>query len=344
MRGDRIQVGLVGWLIPAIVLSCCGLVWGAGEEKPVPAPAADASLGSYWLGVLCMPVDELLKTHLKIEAGVVVEQVVPDSPAAKAGVRENDILLKFGDVKVMDVESLMKCVAENKDREAKLVLLRAGKETQVSVKPAMRPSEGLAVPLVPGSGDWTQITDWMMKRLQRGQGGGDPLSMLFVHPGVAVPKELKDRHMELFMGPPVTVQLPKDTSVTIRRQGDQPAKIVVQRGEQKWELTEGELDKLPEDLRPPVKAMLGGTARVYMFGQGPVVLPGQPTAPAEKPARHVEPGKKPEGKAEAAPQELGKVREKLEEMNRQLRENERKLQRQMDELRQQLEKMKQQQI
>lgn len=236
----------------------------------------------------------------------------------------------------------MKAVAENKDREAKLGLLREGKETAVTVKPAPRP-EGIAIPAMPGVGDWGHVTDWMMKRLERGEVGEDPLRMFFVHPGVVVPKEERERRFELFTGPPTVQQLPKNTSITITRQQEGPAKIIVQQGEQKWEVTDKELDKLPEDVRPAVKAMLGGNARVYVFGHGPVVMPGvRPQGPAEGSAPKAK--AEPEKKRDPAASDLGKVREKLEEMNRQLRENEKRMQRQLDELRQQLEKVKQQQI
>jgi len=351
MTRNRFRLGLGWWLVPVAAFSCIGLARGAEEEKAAPAtpPArvevrVEASAGSYWLGVLCAPVDALLKTHLELDAGVVVEQVVPDSPAAKAGIRENDILLRFGDVKLTDVECLVKAVTENQDREVKLGLLREGKETTLSVKPAERPAEGIAIPVVPRAGDWGQITNWMLKRLERGEGGGDPLSMFFVHPGVVVPKEPRDHRLELFVTPPGTLKLPQNTSVTITRQGDQPAKIVVQQGDQKWEINENEIDKLPESLRPAVKAMLGGT-RVYMFGQGPAMMPGTGhQGSAEAPARKAEPDKKRDVKPEATAPEVGKVREKLDEMTRQLRENEKKMQRQLEELRQQLEKLKQQHI
>jgi membrane-associated protease RseP (regulator of RpoE activity) len=349
MTQNRVWHRLGWWLAPVAIVSLAGWARGADGEKETPATApAEAaakkaeSAAAYWLGILGTPADALLKTHLKLDAGVVVEHVVPESPAAKAGIRENDILLKFGEVKLTDVESLMKTVAENKDREAKLTLLREGKQTVVTVKPAQRPI-GIAIPAVPGAGDWGQITDWMMKRLERGEVGDDPLRMFFVHPGVVVPKELKERRFELFTGPSATVQLPKNTSITITRQQEGPAKIIVQQGEQKWEVTDKELDKLPEDVRPAVKSMLGGNARVYVFGQGQVVMPGiPPQGPAEGAAPKAK--AEPEKKRDPAASDLGKVREKLEEMNRQLRENEKKMQRQLDELRQQLEKVKQQQI
>ncbi len=342
------------WLIPVLAVSWGGWAEGAEAESGAPAtPPAEAEARapepavSYWLGIMCAPVDALLKSHLKLDGGVVVERVVPDSPATKGGIRENDILLKFGEVKLTDAEGLMKAVKENKDREAKLSLLREGKETTLTVKPAPRP-EGIAVPAVPGAGDWGQITDRLLKRLERGEGGEDPLSMLFVHPGVVVPKLPKNPY-EWSTTSWVLRQMPKNTSITIKREQEGPAKILVQRGDEKWEINEKELDKLPEDLRPAVKAMLGGHAGVYVFGRGAMMMPGARTGGiADRLEPKAEPEKKPkgkpEGKQESAEPGLGKVGEQLDEMTRQLRENEQRMQRQLDELRQQLEKLKQQRI
>jgi hypothetical protein len=53
-------------------------------------------------------------------------------------------------------------------------------------------------------------------------------------------------------------ELPDNVSVTIVRHGKEPAKITVSRGDEKWEVSDKELDKLPDDLRPQVERMLGG--------------------------------------------------------------------------------------
>ncbi len=346
MNQSQIRCWVRGFAVPLLAVVLAAPARGQDAEKKAPAVAtppaekveeANAPASSYWLGILAAPADALLKTHLRIGAGVVVEQVVPDSPAAKAGVQVNDILLKFGDAELADVECLQKAVNENKDREAKVTLLRAGKQSTVNVKPQVRPADvGLAAPVRPG--DWGQITE-MLKKLERGEFGEDPLRMFFVQPGVVVPKELKQRRIELFTSPPGALQLPKGTRITVTRQNDAPAKITVEKDGQKWDVSEDELDKLPDDVRPAVKGMLGG-GRVYVFGQSPVVVPGdRPGRSGGSKTPKAEPENKPEDKPDVGGQNLDKVREKLEEMNRQLRENEKRMQKQMDELRQQLEKM-----
>jgi hypothetical protein len=63
------------------------------------------------------------------------------------------------------------------------------------------------------------------------------------------------------------MDLPDNVSVTIGRKGKEPVKITVTRGDEKWEISDKELDKLPEELRPAVQRMLGG-------GPMPFPMPG----------------------------------------------------------------------
>jgi hypothetical protein len=69
-------------------------------------------------------------------------------------------------------------------------------------------------------------------------------------------------------------------SVVISKEGDQPAKIVVKRGDDKWELTEKELNKLPADIRPHVERMLGrGPLGILADAE---TAPGTPESRLEK--------------------------------------------------------------
>ena len=52
-------------------------------------------------------------------------------------------------------------------------------------------------------------------------------------------------------------KLPKDMSVTITKEGEQPAKIVVKQGDKTWETTEDKLDDLPDEVRGHVQSFLG---------------------------------------------------------------------------------------
>ena len=64
--------------------------------------------GQYWLGIICSPLeDELLMAHLGIEHGILVQDVVDDSPAAKAGLQKQDILIQAGEHPLNDLKTLV---------------------------------------------------------------------------------------------------------------------------------------------------------------------------------------------------------------------------------------------
>ena len=67
-------------------------------------------------------------------------------------------------------------------------------------------------------------------------------------------------------GPPP--ELPDNVTVNIVRHGKEPAKITVTRGDEKWEISDKELDKLPEELRPPIAQMMNGSSFPFPFPNG----------------------------------------------------------------------------
>lgn len=67
--------------------------------------------------------------------GVVVQDVDEESNAAKAGIKEGDIITRFNDTEINDVTVLRRELAANKDKiSAKIKLMRNGKEQTVDVK------------------------------------------------------------------------------------------------------------------------------------------------------------------------------------------------------------------
>ena len=62
-----------------------------------------------------------------------------------------------------------------------------------------------------------------------------------------------------------------------QNQGDEPAKIQVKRGDDEWDVTEKELDQLPEEIRAHVKKYLGGNKGVTIRAEPPKVLQLKPS-------------------------------------------------------------------
>jgi serine protease Do len=95
----------------------------------------------FWLGVGLAPVDDTLRSHLALDAGtgVVVTSVEKDSPAVKAGVLVNDVLLKLDGKPHATVESLAAHIQEIAEKSVPLELLRHGKPAMLTVTIERRP-------------------------------------------------------------------------------------------------------------------------------------------------------------------------------------------------------------
>jgi Ca2+-binding EF-hand superfamily protein len=73
---------------------------------------------------------------------VEVAEVIPDSPAAKAGLKSGDILLKVGDTEAKDAESVVKAVRATKPGDKlTLKIKRDGKEQEIKVTVGEPPKE-----------------------------------------------------------------------------------------------------------------------------------------------------------------------------------------------------------
>ncbi|HET6884619.1 MAG TPA: trypsin-like peptidase domain-containing protein [Rubrobacteraceae bacterium] len=76
------------------------------------------------------------------EGGAGVESVAPNSPAERAGVRPQDVIVGFGDTPVRSNDDLLSMLDESAiGRDADLKVLRGGKERTLKVRPQELPAE-----------------------------------------------------------------------------------------------------------------------------------------------------------------------------------------------------------
>jgi serine protease Do len=97
-----------------------------------------------FLGVTIQDVtpDLAEQFHLKASKGVIISDVTPDSPAAKAGLKSNDVVLDYNGKPVPDSRRLKFAVAATEPgHEVKLRLLRDGQEETVAVKVGELPGD-----------------------------------------------------------------------------------------------------------------------------------------------------------------------------------------------------------
>ncbi len=97
-----------------------------------------------WLGVSLQPLTKDLARGLgaAAEKGAAVARVLPGGPAEKAGLQPNDVIVKFGDVVVEDLQHLQRLVLDAPvGQSVSLRVLRNGKEISVPVTVAEAPAE-----------------------------------------------------------------------------------------------------------------------------------------------------------------------------------------------------------
>jgi S1-C subfamily serine protease len=78
--------------------------------------------------------------ELPERSGALVQSVLPDSPAQRAGLRRGDLIVQAGDDTIRDPQDLLKQVDQAEiDQPLLLQILRNGGDLQLSVKPAPLP-------------------------------------------------------------------------------------------------------------------------------------------------------------------------------------------------------------
>jgi len=95
-----------------------------------------------WLGVTVQDLDENLAKYfgLKEKNGVLVVKVLEKSPAAKAGIKESDVIIKFDQKPIASVKELLKIVGESEpNKKTKVVVLRDKRELSLDIQIGERP-------------------------------------------------------------------------------------------------------------------------------------------------------------------------------------------------------------
>ena len=107
------------------------------------------------LGVVLRPLDDVLAARLGLpdSRGALVDAVGPDSPAAKAGIRAGDLIVKFNGREIRDFSELRRRVSQAKvGEDLPVEVLRDGKKVSLKVRLVEEPRAGRAALPVPPQG------------------------------------------------------------------------------------------------------------------------------------------------------------------------------------------------
>ena len=269
---------------------CCGiaLLWGsfalAQSEVPgqipaetdnvaLDAEAADDFENRYRIGIDCGPISEALQRHLRLPeaSGLLVNFVVDDSPAGRAGVQRLDVIVNANDRAVGTVMELVRQVNEAGPEQMTLTIIRDGEQQEVTMQPEERDEREIE-----------QLRNGFRARLGRQPFGNLELDGLppefrnqlrqfeqmfpqgFGAQGQGFRRVLPGIMLDQL--PPSGLPNGTNLNIQVEKSGDGPARIKIQRGNETWEVTENDLDALPADIRPMVENMLNGSGR-HVQGQ-----------------------------------------------------------------------------
>ena len=133
----------VSLLFVAFLLSCASVGLASPQEATISeTPIAATVQGLSYLGVGLDEVtpDTVSRLKLKAERGAVVMDVVADSPAAKAGLQKDDVIVRWDGEQIESAIQLSRLKRETPPgRTVRLGIVRDGREMEVSVQLAERP-------------------------------------------------------------------------------------------------------------------------------------------------------------------------------------------------------------
>jgi len=97
-----------------------------------------------WLGVYLQPLTEQLRDYFRVkdDAGVLISEVVEDSPADKAGLKAGDVIIAVGDEEVEEQDDIIEEIREREEGEVvEIVVVREGRIKTFTAELATRETD-----------------------------------------------------------------------------------------------------------------------------------------------------------------------------------------------------------
>ncbi len=246
--------------LPCIVLtvSLSLITTGIGYAQDSAIDGARA-----WLGVEVAAVPSLLSEHLPIQPGVglVVERVAPNSPAARAGFAENDVIVEIDGVPLRSYAQLAQSVTTTGvGAEISLTVLHEGHRRVLPAVLAEAPASAAnSGPL--GGGLLAEFEALLAPVLDPNADHSRIVSQLF-----SMSDALLNDNMN--RGEPRAVPfrngIEEDWQVHVVGDPDDPeSRVTIRHGDETWNLRMGDLESLPDELSAVVQSLVVRAAQAF---------------------------------------------------------------------------------
>jgi membrane-associated protease RseP (regulator of RpoE activity) len=116
---------------------------GRDEREREEAEAREREKqGGGFLGVLAAPLNDDIREIAGTDKGVLINSLTDDSPAAKAGLKPGDVIVRIGDANIDGVDQLVEVLGDRKPGDRiHVVYYRMGKRREAEVTLGRRPGE-----------------------------------------------------------------------------------------------------------------------------------------------------------------------------------------------------------
>lgn len=178
----------------------------------------------FMIGIMGESLSDTLKAQLKLEHGVVVTQVMPNTPASKAGLQAHDIILSIGDKPVSGIRDFFAPLKESNGSEVTLKLVRAGEEQTIRVQPKEREEQ-------------RQASEERGHRLELRNG------FTVLNPAIILEGVEAGQHGDA----------QRHVRIEMKKDGDGPGQIKIEANGKTYETTVDKLDELPVEIRELLK-------------------------------------------------------------------------------------------
>ena len=339
--------------------------------------AAETELPEYWLGVNLAEVPTIVRKHLKIKGGAIALDVVPESPAGKAGIQAEDILLEVEGTVIEQASDVLEGLKGAKGTPIKIKMVREGAPLLIEVTPSRRPQDAQATSNAATEEEDAVLVEQLTAELREIDA---QLAKVMQDRNAAMQKmsqalTRKHKNIMLFaMRPGIaaqgttpainsTARLANGIVITVERPEKGPAKIVVEKEGKSWACTSDSYDSLPAELREEVKKYVDsavvtalpwnmqGVRGTITLPHG-VVVPSVPAMPMYAPATTITPAVRlPASAAQPQPatsssknniprESYAQVMEAVRRLSQSVGESQQRLEKQVTELQHQIEELR----